>query len=67
MAAVSYMTVMGWLNYWNMPAGDSYDQWNGEFNHVPPAPPRDFTSYDEAATWIAAEYDGPPVPAPPPS
>ncbi len=67
MALVSYQKVMSWLDYWELPAADSYTQWGREFNHIPPPPPEDPTSYAEAATWISANYDGPLVPDPPSS
>lgn len=67
MSAVTYQTVLAWLQYWGQPAADSYKVWNENYNHVPPPPPTAFRTYEEAAMWISANYTGGPVPNPPSS
>ena len=63
MPSVSYAKVMEWLDYWDLAPQRSYKKWDTEFNHIPPPPP-DPSSYEEAATWISENYDGPLIPSP---
>lgn len=64
MSAVSVQQVMAWLDYWALPASESYTEWDSVFNNIPDPPHQDPATYLEAATWIAANYTGGPVPPP---
>ncbi|MCB1220713.1 MAG: hypothetical protein H7A35_04225 [Planctomycetales bacterium] len=67
MSAVTYQTVLSWLEYWAQPAKDSYKVWEDNFDSLPPPPGYEFRTYEEAALWISTNYTGGPVPNPPTS